>query len=233
MCGICSHTQDPTGVVVRAMNAEIVRRGPDDEGVHVDREAGIGIGARRLTSTPFPDGRGGRGSTDPACTGMHSGTWRRPVKTGRAHDGLARPATSCVWLPDRVLAKADRATMLTLLEMRMPFLHREVAEFAARLPVELHLGNGGKALLRRLLADLIGPNFGRRAKPAFRVPVSEWLRGPLARALLEQVPAGSLYRDACFDRDRAAAMLDAHLRGQERADVPWPSSRWDLETRRG
>jgi asparagine synthase (glutamine-hydrolysing) len=125
-------------------------------------------------------------------------------------------------LSDNVLAKADRATMLTLLEMCTPVLHCEVARFAARPPVELHLGNGGKALLRRLLADLIGPNFGRRPKRAFRVPESEWLRGPLAPALPEQVPGGSLYRDAWFDRDRAAAMFDAHLRGEARADVPWP-----------
>ncbi len=39
------------------------------------------------------------------------------------------------WLPDDVLAKADRATMLTSLEMRTPFLIREVAEFAASVPV--------------------------------------------------------------------------------------------------
>jgi asparagine synthase (glutamine-hydrolysing) len=127
------------------------------------------------------------------------------------------------WLPDDVLAKADRATMLTSLEMRTPFLHREVAEFAARLPVELHLRDGGKSLLRRLLRDLIGPEYAQRAKRAFRVPVSEWLRGPLAPAFDEQLAGGSLFRDGWFDRDCAHTLFDAHRGGrEEHADVLWP-----------
>ena len=127
------------------------------------------------------------------------------------------------WLPDDVLAKADRATMLTSLEMRTPFLDHEVAEFAARLPVELHLRNGGKALLRRLLADLVGPEYAKRAKRAFRVPVPEWLRGPLAPAFEEQLRGGALFRDGWFDRGRASAMFEAHRRGEGRhGDVLWP-----------
>jgi asparagine synthase (glutamine-hydrolysing) len=127
------------------------------------------------------------------------------------------------WLPDDVLSKADRATMLTSLEMRTPFLHREVAEFAARLPVELHLREGGKSLLRRLLADMIGPEYAKRAKRAFRVPVTEWLRGPLAAPFAEQLSGSALYRDGWFDRARVIAIFDAHRRGEhDHAQVLWP-----------
>jgi asparagine synthase (glutamine-hydrolysing) len=49
MCGICGHTRDPEGVAARAMNAAMVHRGPDDEGVHSDAAAGVSIGARRLS----------------------------------------------------------------------------------------------------------------------------------------------------------------------------------------
>jgi asparagine synthase (glutamine-hydrolysing) len=90
------------------------------------------------------------------------------------------------WLPDNLLAKTDRATMLTSLEMRTPFLHRGVAEFAASLLVELHLSNGGTAILSRLLADLIGPNFGHRAKRAFRVPISTAAVQRAAREVLSE-----------------------------------------------
>ena len=48
MCGICGHTGDPEGTAVRAMNAAMVHRGPDDEGVYSD-VTGISIGARRLS----------------------------------------------------------------------------------------------------------------------------------------------------------------------------------------
>jgi asparagine synthase (glutamine-hydrolysing) len=127
------------------------------------------------------------------------------------------------WLPDDVLAKADRATMLTSLEMRTPFLHREVAEFAARLPVDLHLRNGGKALLRRLLADMIGPEYAKRAKRAFRVPVGDWLRRPLAPAFSDQLSGSALYREDWFNRARVTALFQAHRSGKhDHSGVLWP-----------
>ena len=52
------------------------------------------------------------------------------------------------YLPDDVLAKADRATMLASLEMRTPYLSRDLAEFSGAIPASVHIGNGGKAILR-------------------------------------------------------------------------------------
>ncbi|HEX8714149.1 MAG TPA: asparagine synthase (glutamine-hydrolyzing), partial [Solirubrobacteraceae bacterium] len=49
MCGIAGSTHDPTGRAVTAMCATLRHRGPDDEGVHSDGEAGVSIGARRLS----------------------------------------------------------------------------------------------------------------------------------------------------------------------------------------
>ncbi len=127
------------------------------------------------------------------------------------------------WLPDDVLAKADRATMLTSLEMRTPFLNRELAEFAASVPVDVHLRNGGKAILRQLLTDLTGSEYAKRAKSAFRVPVAEWLRGSLAPSFEVFLQEGALYRDGWFDRRRVGAMFAAHRRGErDHADVLWP-----------
>jgi asparagine synthase (glutamine-hydrolysing) len=127
------------------------------------------------------------------------------------------------WLPDDVLAKADRATMLTSLEMRTPFLHREVAEFAAAVPVQTHLRDGGKALLRRLLTELIGPDYANRAKRAFSVPRSDWLRGALAPTVEAQLQDSATYLDGWFDRARVKALFDAHRqRERDHSDVLWP-----------
>ncbi|MBA2476538.1 MAG: asparagine synthase (glutamine-hydrolyzing), partial [Actinobacteria bacterium] len=54
------------------------------------------------------------------------------------------------WLPDDILAKADRATMRASLEFRTPFLHRELAELAASIPASTHVAGGGKRLLRQV-----------------------------------------------------------------------------------
>ena len=56
------------------------------------------------------------------------------------------------WLPDDVLQKADRATMMASLEMRTPYLNRELAELAASIPLSVHMRDGGKYVLRQVLA---------------------------------------------------------------------------------
>src|SRR4029453_11464340 len=49
VCGICGTTQSGGEQVIRAMNATMRHRGPDDEGTYVAPRAGVGLGARRLS----------------------------------------------------------------------------------------------------------------------------------------------------------------------------------------
>jgi asparagine synthase (glutamine-hydrolysing) len=49
MCGICGLTATASTAPVEAMNALMRHRGPDDEGVHLDEDARVAIGARRLS----------------------------------------------------------------------------------------------------------------------------------------------------------------------------------------
>jgi asparagine synthetase B (glutamine-hydrolysing) len=49
MCGICGRTLDADGTAVAAMNRALRHRGPDDEGVYVDRASGLALAARRLS----------------------------------------------------------------------------------------------------------------------------------------------------------------------------------------
>jgi asparagine synthase (glutamine-hydrolysing) len=118
------------------------------------------------------------------------------------------------WLPGDVLAKADRASMQVSLEVRTPYLNHELAEFAATVPPALHTGGRGKTLLRQLLAELLPHSSMRRPKTAFRVPAGEWLRGPLAPVLLDQVRDGRACEEGWIDRAAASALVDSHLRGE-------------------
>ena len=125
------------------------------------------------------------------------------------------------WLPDDVLAKADRAGMLTSLEIRTPFLQRELSEFAASLPPEVHMRNGsGKAILRALLAR--HASVEQRRKTAFRVPAPQWLRGPLAPLMEAQLSAGCAYQEGWFDRDAVRSLVREHAHGRDRSAVLWP-----------
>ena len=126
------------------------------------------------------------------------------------------------WLQDDVLPKADRAGMLVSLELRTPYLHRELAELAASIPPEVHLARGGKHLLRRVLAD-IAPDVPRRRKRAFTVPLAQWLRGPLRPLLEEHAAASRLYDEGLFERAEVRRRVDRHLGGAgDESAVLWP-----------
>lgn len=159
--------------------------------------------------------------------GLHHGDaaslLANPERDGAHVGGAYMTLDQRHWLPDDVLAKADRATMLCSLEMRTPYLHHELAEMAAAVPVDYHLGRRGKRVLRDVYDRLELPPLGRLRKKAFGVPVAEWLRGPLAPLLDEQVQTGRLYDDGWFDRVAARHLVEAHVRGSaDHGAILWP-----------
>lgn len=126
------------------------------------------------------------------------------------------------WLADNVLAKADRASMLVSLEVRTPYLNRELAEFAATVPTSVHARGGGKFLLRQVMRSLI-PRQSPPRKTAFRVPAGDWLRGPLLPVMMGQLRSGNLVKEGWIDRLALSRMLGEHACGQhDWSGVLWP-----------
>jgi asparagine synthase (glutamine-hydrolysing) len=89
------------------------------------------------------------------------------------------------YLVDDVLTKVDRMSMACSLEVRVPLLDHEVAEFAFGLPLAMRIGraDGGEAItkfaLKRVGDRFFRPGFLERPKMGFGIPVQEWLEGPL------------------------------------------------------
>lgn len=85
-----------------------------------------------------------------------------------------------VYLPEDILVKVDRASMLNSLEVRCPLLDYRFLELMAGAPAALHLQNGrGKALFKRALRGLVPDPVLDRAKQGFGVPFSHWFRDDL------------------------------------------------------
>ena len=85
------------------------------------------------------------------------------------------------YMVDDILVKVDRASMLTSLEVRAPFLDPHVAEFAfGSVPDELKVNARGekKILLRRLAARLLPKELDLSRKQGFSIPLTQWLTGP-------------------------------------------------------
>jgi asparagine synthase (glutamine-hydrolysing) len=81
------------------------------------------------------------------------------------------------WLPGDILAKADKMTMAHSLELRVPFLDKEVANFARTIPDRLKFTGGAtKYLLRKASKAFVPQGTQTRKKLGFPVPLSGWLR---------------------------------------------------------
>jgi asparagine synthase (glutamine-hydrolysing) len=93
------------------------------------------------------------------------------------------------YLPDDLLVKVDRATMLASIEARAPFLDREVMELALPIASSLKVrGVTTKAILKEAARGLVPDAVIHRQKRGLSVPVARWLNtglAPLADRLLD------------------------------------------------
>ena len=97
------------------------------------------------------------------------------------------------YLPGDILPKVDISSMAFSLEVRSPFLDREVTEFAATLPWELKLdGRERKSLLKYAFRDLLAPEILSAPKRGFGVPVADLLRNKWALPAQEVIFDGPL-----------------------------------------
>jgi asparagine synthase (glutamine-hydrolysing) len=82
-----------------------------------------------------------------------------------------------LYLPNDILVKADRASMLNSLEVRAPFLDNDLVEFARRLPASMKCrGRQTKYLLKQALGTVVPETVIRRKKKGFGIPLAAWLR---------------------------------------------------------
>ena len=106
------------------------------------------------------------------------GQWRRAlVEVARGVPGAAMAVDFRTYLPEDILVKVDRASMLCSLEVRAPFLDRRVVEFAfRRVPNALRVTQDGRKLLLKSVARrLLPPDFDLERKQGFSIPLSMWL----------------------------------------------------------
>ena len=81
------------------------------------------------------------------------------------------------YLPNDILTKVDRASMLSSLEVRVPLLDYRIVNFATRLPNDFKISNSEqKIILKNILKKKIPSQLIKKNKMGFGIPVDEWLR---------------------------------------------------------
>jgi asparagine synthase (glutamine-hydrolysing) len=119
------------------------------------------------------------------------------------------------YLRDNLLVKVDRATMLSSVEARAPYLDRDVTAFALSLPDELRVRRlTTKWVLKKAAEKWIPREVIYRRKRGLSVPIATWINRGL-RADVDRLLAPSRLREQGFvDEAHVTALLAEHRSGR-------------------
>jgi asparagine synthase (glutamine-hydrolysing) len=133
----------------------------------------------------------------------------KPVynRTAGLEDVARMQSVSChTWLAASILMKADKMSMAHSLEVRVPFLDKNVFDLAATLPLRLRVdGDTTKVALRRAAAGILPDAVATRPKLGFPVPFRSWLNGAVAVQVRELFAESD---DPLLDRGALVGLLD-------------------------
>ena len=121
------------------------------------------------------------------------------------------------YLPEDILVKVDRASMLNSLEVRAPFLDRAIVEFAfGRVPAYLKATKARqKILLKALAARVLPPRVELERKQGFTIPIGDWLSsGPWQRVFQSVLLDGS----TMFRREEVERLWVSRPRGHRHTE---------------
>ena len=115
------------------------------------------------------------------------------------------------YLPGDILAKVDRASMLNSLEIRAPFLDKDVMEMSFQcIPASLKASaNDRKIILKKIAGRVLPAGFDLKRKQGFSIPLAQWLE---EKSCLDFFKASLLATDCPFDKQ----FIQALFRGQEK-----------------
>lgn len=128
---------------------------------------------------------------------------RDPITAAMAIDRVT-------YLPDDLLTKIDRASMLHNLEVRSPFMDHELVQYAASLSADQLIGHGPKALLREGFADDLPREVFARRKMGFALPIGEWFRTDLRDMLHDHLFASDSFATRHFRQPFLRNLIQEH-----------------------
>ncbi len=116
-----------------------------------------------------------------------------------------------LWLPGDILLKADKMSMAHSLELRVPFLDREVMRMAETIPARYKInGKNTKYVFRKAANRTLPDEWADREKKGFPVPIRYWLRERKYYDIVKDAFAAP-YTAQFFDQSKLMRLLDDHF----------------------
>jgi asparagine synthase (glutamine-hydrolysing) len=116
------------------------------------------------------------------------------------------------YLPDNILTKVDRASMLASLEVRAPFLDKRILDFASRLSSDWKVNETErKVILKRLAEKRLPKHWNMQRKQGFVPPLHHWLKEKEWQDLIHLYLLGS---DSFFEPNFIHKLLNGQEKGR-------------------
>lgn len=153
--------------------------------------------------------------------GLHAGFAERHWNEHTArHDNLVERFTRTDfvnYMPEDILVKVDRASMLNSIEMRAPFLDYRMIEFAyGKVPAALKADSRQKKIfLKKAASRLLPEKLDIQRKQGFSIPLPQWLRQPEWKSAIGDI---LLSTDSMFDHHEVKKLLRGPYQGINNAD---------------
>ena len=130
-------------------------------------------------------------------------------------------ADTLEWLPDDLLMKVDKMSMLASLEARVPFLDYRLVELVSGFLPEWKYRKGrSKVLLKAVAERTLPAGIVHRPKHGFMPPVGSWIRGSLRSFVEEHLLDPAALSAQWLEPQATRRLLQRHLNGEERLALP-------------
>lgn len=120
-----------------------------------------------------------------------------------------------LYLPDDLLTKVDRVTMLNGIEARVPLLDHNIVSFGLNLDTSLKVrGKDQKWLLKQVLFDYVPKELFDRPKWGFGIPLQQWLTKELRFLLDDYVNEKTLSQCDFYNVHEILRLKEQFLNGE-------------------
>lgn len=120
-----------------------------------------------------------------------------------------------LWLPNDILLKADKMTMAHSLELRVPFLDKELFKESLTIPESYKIANGTtKYILRKASEKTVPLEWAKRKKKGFPVPFSIWIKEEKYYKKVKKMFSEDFVKEF-FDQEKILDLLDRHYNNIE------------------
>ncbi len=131
------------------------------------------------------------------------------------------------YLANTILRDGDCLSMASSLEVRTPYIDRELFAFASSLSPKLLVNaRGGKLVLRRAFSDMLPPwIINDKKKKTFVIPLMKWLREePWRSRIVDTLTANRSAISAYLDRKEMQRQIDTYLRKASESRIGYLTS---------